>query len=111
MDTCSLPKARPISCKDCPAFQRRHMSIRWFAESFTRLLTVINTTFTDTEKMYSRWCCIDRLSWQGLSEGGIWELQARLPRRRLLGILPRPQTMPSASEGSVISGALPQAKR
>src|ERR1700692_226098 len=72
MDTCSLPKARPISCKDCPAFQRRHMSIRWFAESFTRLLTVINTTFTDTEKMYSRWCCIDRLSWQGLSECGLF---------------------------------------
>src|ERR1700680_8411 len=33
MDTWSLPKARPIACNDCPAFQRPHMSIRWFAES------------------------------------------------------------------------------
>jgi hypothetical protein len=24
----SLPKARPISCNDSPAFQRRHMSVR-----------------------------------------------------------------------------------
>jgi len=45
MDTWSLPKARPISCNDCPAFQRPHISIRWFAESFTRLPCVINTTF------------------------------------------------------------------
>src|SRR5258708_38279678 len=65
MDTWSLPKARPISCNDCPAFQRHHMSIRWFAESFTLLLNLINTTFR--EKIYTRWCCIDRLSWQGLS--------------------------------------------
>ena len=39
-----------------------HMSVRWIAESFTRLRCVINTTFR--EKIYSRWCCIDRLSWQ-----------------------------------------------
>src|SRR5258707_5999589 len=36
------------------------MSVRWFAESFTRLTCVMNTTFR--EKIYSRWCCIDRLS-------------------------------------------------
>src|SRR5258708_32301733 len=68
MDTWSLPKARPISCNDCPAFQRHHMSIPWFAESFTLLLNLINTTFR--EKFYTRWCCIDRLSWQGFSECG-----------------------------------------
>src|ERR1700675_1653924 len=45
METWSLPKARPISCNDCPAFQRPHMSIRWFAESFTRFLCATNTTF------------------------------------------------------------------
>src|SRR5882762_5200118 len=60
METWSLPKTRPISCNDCPAFQRLHMSVRWFAESFTRLTCVMNTTFR--EKIYSRWCCIDRLS-------------------------------------------------
>src|SRR5258705_13556354 len=68
MDAWSLPKARPISCNDCPAFQRHHMSIRWFAESFILLLNLINTTFR--EKIYTRWCCIDRLSWQGFSESG-----------------------------------------
>src|SRR5882672_9997258 len=68
METWSLPKARPISCNDCPAFQRLHMSVRWFAESFTRLTCVMNTTFR--EKIYSRWCCIDRLSRQGFSECG-----------------------------------------
>src|SRR5258705_9359526 len=65
MDAWSLPKARPISCNDCPAFQRHHMSIPWFAETFTLLLNLINTTFR--EKIYTRWCCIDRLSWQGFS--------------------------------------------
>src|SRR6267154_1524424 len=68
METWSLPKARPISCNDCPAFQRLHMSVRWFAESFTRLTCVMNTTFR--EKIYSRWCCIDRLSRHRLSELG-----------------------------------------
>src|SRR5712671_3328400 len=34
------------------------MSVRWFAESFTRLTCVMNTTFR--ERIYSRWCCIDR---------------------------------------------------
>src|ERR1700737_4012478 len=68
METWSLPKARPISCNDCPAFQRLHMSTRWFAESFTRLRSVINTTFR--EKIYIRWCCIDRLSRQDFSGTG-----------------------------------------
>src|ERR1700682_19342 len=66
MDTWSLPKARPISCNDCPAFQRLHMSLLCIVESFTRRCCVINTTFS--EKIYIRWCCIDRLSWQGFSE-------------------------------------------
>src|ERR1022692_968714 len=65
MTTWSLPRARPISCNDCPALQRPHMSICWLADSFTRLLNVINTTFR--EKIYSRWCCIDRLSWHDFS--------------------------------------------
>ena len=60
MDTWSLLKARPISCKDCPSFQRLHMSFRCITESSTRFRYVINTTFR--EKIYSRWCCIDRLS-------------------------------------------------
>src|ERR1700730_12452846 len=70
MDTWSLPKARPISCNDCPAFQRDHMSVRWFAESFTRLPCVINTTFR--EKIYIRWCCNDRLSGHRFSECGFF---------------------------------------
>src|ERR1039457_2104568 len=65
----SLPKARPISCNDCPNFQRLHISVLCIAESFTRLPCVINTTFS--EKIYSRWCCIDRLSWRVLSECGL----------------------------------------
>src|SRR5467141_1774698 len=68
MDTWSLPKARPISCNDCPAFQRLHMSVRCVTESFTRLRCVINTTFR--KKIYNRWCCIDRLSWQEFSGCG-----------------------------------------
>jgi hypothetical protein len=28
MDTWSLPRARPISCNECPAFQRLHISVR-----------------------------------------------------------------------------------
>src|SRR5260370_27391611 len=77
MDTWSLPKARPISCNDCPAFQRHHMSIRWFAESFTLLLNLINTTFR--EKIYTRWCCIDRLSWHRFSECGPRAGLAKVP--------------------------------
>src|ERR1035438_1719589 len=68
MTTWSLPRARPISFNDCPALQRPHMSICWLADSFTRLLNVINTTLR--EKIYTRWCCIDRLSWHRISKGG-----------------------------------------
>jgi hypothetical protein len=39
-----LAEGPPISCNDCPAFQRFHMSIRWLEESFTRLGCVTNTT-------------------------------------------------------------------
>jgi hypothetical protein len=60
MTTWSLPSARPIACKDCPAFQRFHISARWAAESFHRLACNMNTTFR--RKIYTRWCCIDRLS-------------------------------------------------
>src|ERR1700676_1073072 len=73
MDTWSLPKALPISCNDCPAFQRHHISVRWFTESFTRLRCAINTTFR--EKIYTRWCCIDRLSWHLFSESGFLYLK------------------------------------
>ena len=60
--TClSLPSARPIAFNDCPVFQRLHISARWAEDSFHRLACAINTTFR--AKIYSRWCCIDRLSW------------------------------------------------
>jgi hypothetical protein len=63
-----LSKARPISCNDCPAFQRLHMSFLCIVESFTRRCCVINTTFS--EKIYIRWCCFDRLSWHRFSRLG-----------------------------------------
>ena len=55
-----MPKARAISCNDCDAFQRPHISVLCIAESFIRLYSVIHTTLR--EKTYTRWCCIDRLS-------------------------------------------------
>src|ERR1700687_5424398 len=66
------------------------MSVRWLAESFTRLACVINTTFR--EKIYIRWCCIDRLSSQVLSECGPSYLKAKKPvngmvRRRTLEVV------------------------
>ena len=45
MEPWPLPKARPISCNDSPAFQRRHMSIRCSVESLSRFPCAINTTF------------------------------------------------------------------
>src|SRR6516164_4157598 len=45
MELWSLPKARPISCSVCPAFQRRHTSHFCSAESPNRLPGLINTTF------------------------------------------------------------------
>src|SRR5450759_1525452 len=81
MQTWSLPNARPISCNDCPAFQRFHMSVLCIAESLTRLACVINTTFR--EKIYSRWCCIDRLSRHPLSECGFLP-NSHIPRIALL---------------------------
>jgi hypothetical protein len=59
MEPWSLPKARPISCNDPPAFQRRHMSVLCSAESLSRFPCVINTTFR--KMIHIRWCCIDRL--------------------------------------------------
>ena len=41
-----LPKARPISCNDCPVFQRLHISALWAEESFPRLACTMNTTFS-----------------------------------------------------------------
>src|SRR6266852_5223780 len=48
MEECSLPKARPLSCNDCPAVQRRHMSPFCAAESPNRLPWIINTTFENS---------------------------------------------------------------
>ena len=59
MEPWPLPKARPISCNDSPAFQRRHMSARCSAESLSRFPCAMNTTFKKIIPM--RWCCIDRL--------------------------------------------------
>src|SRR4029077_9435660 len=53
---------------DSQAFQRFHISARWAAETFHRLACNMDTTFRG--KIYTRWCCIDRLSRQGLSECG-----------------------------------------
>src|SRR5271154_3738251 len=64
MEECSLPKARPISCRVWPAFQRRHTSIFCSAESPNRFPGSINTTFK--KQLYTRWCCIDRLNRHGL---------------------------------------------
>jgi hypothetical protein len=40
----SLPKTRPISCSDSPAFQWRQISVLWAEERPYRLPTLINTT-------------------------------------------------------------------
>src|SRR6266850_1617277 len=81
MDVCGLPKARPISCNDCPAFQRRHTSVLCAAESPTRFPRVINTTF------YIRWCCIDLLSSHDLpgTEAKMLRLCLFLQRKSLTG--------------------------
>src|SRR6266849_4717917 len=71
MDVCGLPKARPISCNDCPAFQRRHTSVLCAAESPTRFPWLINTTFE--EKIHIRWCCIDLLRPHALSDMWFWD--------------------------------------
>src|SRR5271170_7543521 len=41
------PYARPISCNDCPAFQRRQMSVRCAADTSARFPCVINTTLDE----------------------------------------------------------------
>ena len=51
-----------------PAFQRRHSSVLSLAENLNLLTRATNTTLG--EKVYARRCCIDRLSWQTLSEYG-----------------------------------------
>jgi hypothetical protein len=75
----SLPKARPISCNDSPAFLRRHMSVLCSPESLSRFPCVINTTFR--KMIHIRWCCIDRLrppffsassSFQAAGSGRSW---------------------------------------
>src|ERR1700675_143135 len=48
MEECSLPKARPISCNVCPAFQRHHTSLFCAAESPNRFSALINTTFENS---------------------------------------------------------------
>jgi hypothetical protein len=52
MDEFSLPKTRSISCSDCPAYQRHHLSSFYAAESPNRFLASFNTTFG--EKIYNR---------------------------------------------------------
>src|ERR1700677_3735979 len=44
MELWGLPKARPITCSDCPAFHRLHSSVRCAGESATRFPWVIRTT-------------------------------------------------------------------
>src|SRR5690242_18888655 len=48
MQLCSLPKARPISCSDCPAFQRFQTSSFSLAESPNRLPGLISTPPPDS---------------------------------------------------------------
>src|SRR5215510_15679272 len=55
MTTWSLPSARPIAFKDCPAFQRLHISARWATESFHRLACIMNTT--SVEDLYQLVLC------------------------------------------------------
>src|SRR5271170_2555279 len=43
MQLCSLPKARPISCSDCPAFQRLQTSHFSVAESPNRFPGLMST--------------------------------------------------------------------
>jgi hypothetical protein len=78
-----LPKARPIMCSDCPAFQRLHSSVRCAAESATRFPWVIHTTFE--QKFYSRWCCIDPLRPPDKS-GLVLRTGSRLARQAQSGI-------------------------
>src|SRR5271163_4288870 len=59
MDVCGLSKARPILCKDSPAFQRCQTSARCATESSTYFPCVVDTTFE--QKSYIRCCCIDPL--------------------------------------------------
>jgi hypothetical protein len=40
---CGLSKARPISCSDCPAFQRLRISVLCPEESLDRFASLINT--------------------------------------------------------------------
>ena len=43
MQLCGLPKARPISCNDCPDFQRLQTSVLCVRESLDRFPSLINT--------------------------------------------------------------------
>ena len=70
------PYARPISCNDCPAFQRRQMSVRCASETSARFPCAINTTLSET---YFRWCCIDLLNVHDLSDKWIKEPSTRVP--------------------------------
>ena len=59
MQLCSLPKARPISCGDCPAFQRSQTSPFSIAESPNRFPGLMPTPPFAKKQIYIRWCCID----------------------------------------------------
>jgi hypothetical protein len=43
IELCGLPKARPISCNDYPAFQRLQISVLCAGESLARFPSLINT--------------------------------------------------------------------
>src|ERR1022692_3408755 len=98
MTVCSLPKARPIWCNDCPAFQQHHMSVLCIAESLTRLRIVIHTTFR--KEIYSRWCCIDRLSRHPFSECGL--LVPQYPRSAFIRTWPQLSPVTRLRRGKVV---------
>src|ERR1700734_412311 len=58
MQLCSLPKARPISCSDCPTFQRFQTSPFSIAESPNLFPGLMPTPPFQNER-FIRWCCID----------------------------------------------------
>src|SRR5579864_8908328 len=57
MQLCSLPKARPISCSDCPAFHRLQTSHFSVAESPNRLPGLMSHHLRRAD--LHQWCCID----------------------------------------------------
>src|ERR1700730_14299499 len=67
---CKREQRAPTGSRNNPAVLRQHKLNGHvvLAEGSSNLPCVINTTFR--EKIYSRWCCIDRLSWHRFSGVG-----------------------------------------